>query len=209
MSTTDRPVPAAGTKRSRTRRGVLDAVDRLLAEGNSYTELSVARIIAESGISRSTFYTYFSDKGALLRSAVDDLGPEVNAAGQAWQDVDATIDRDGLRAILGNVIRTYQPHARMMAEVYAAGSHDPLVREKVDELMGHSIRGLRRHIERGQRAGFVDRRLLPLETATWLVWMFERTQHQDLAHADDAEIDAMIDALTDLVWDTLYAPARR
>src|SRR5262245_25985386 len=45
---------------------VLAVVERLLAEGLRYTEISVARILQEAGIARSTFYVHFRDKTDLL-----------------------------------------------------------------------------------------------------------------------------------------------
>ncbi|MEU6203817.1 helix-turn-helix domain-containing protein, partial [Micromonospora musae] len=41
---------------------ILAATERLLAEGESFTELGVQRIAREAGVARSTFYMHFADK---------------------------------------------------------------------------------------------------------------------------------------------------
>jgi hypothetical protein len=97
-----------------------------------------------------------------------------------------------------------------MAALYDMSSYDSTVREEVAMMMGRNSAGLRRHIQRGQKQGWIDPNLLSAETAAWLTWMAERGQHQMVRMADDAEVNALIDAYTDIVWNTLYAfaPAR-
>ena len=74
--------------RSRTRRDeiearLLAAADKLLGEGESYTEISVERLASEADLSRSTFYVYFEDKGDLLRSWLAQILAQVRDAGQS------------------------------------------------------------------------------------------------------------------------------
>ncbi len=54
-------------RRERIERQLLDATDRLMADGTSFTELSADKLATEAGISRASFYIYFEDKGHLLR----------------------------------------------------------------------------------------------------------------------------------------------
>ena len=49
-------------RRELTSRRLLPAVERLL-ERETYAEISVEQIAEEAGISRSTFYNYYEDKG--------------------------------------------------------------------------------------------------------------------------------------------------
>ena len=63
---------------------LLGAVERLLERGESYTELSVERLVAEAGVSRSTFYVYFEDKGHLLRELTDEVLEQMLSSTRAW-----------------------------------------------------------------------------------------------------------------------------
>lgn len=54
-------------RREQMERRLLDATERLMRDGASFTELSVDRLSGEAGISRASFYIYFEDKGHLLR----------------------------------------------------------------------------------------------------------------------------------------------
>src|SRR5260370_1065926 len=56
---------ARAARRDEIGRRLLVAVESLLAEGESFTEVSVERLVTEARISRSTFSVYFQDKGHL------------------------------------------------------------------------------------------------------------------------------------------------
>ena len=200
--------------RSRARRDeiearLLAAADKLLGEGESYTEISVERLASEADLSRSTFYVYFEDKGDLLRAWLAQIRTQVAAVANPWWAMGAQSTRADLREALAGIVTTYRPHARTMAAIFDAASYDPLVREQVDELMRGYIATLRAHIEEGQAGGFIGAGLRPDETASWLMWMAERGQHQMVGPAPpDTELGPIIDSFTDIVWHTLYAPAQ-
>jgi len=67
-------------RRDQIRHALLDAVEQLLEEGESFTELSVERLVSRAQISRSTFYVYFEDKGDLLSAWLTEIISELTAA---------------------------------------------------------------------------------------------------------------------------------
>jgi TetR/AcrR family transcriptional regulator, ethionamide resistance regulator len=184
------------------------AVEKLLAAGESFTEVSVERLVSEAGVSRSTFYVYFEDKGELLRAWFADVEAEVEEAAKDWWALDADASREDLHRALTKIVESYRPHTTLMAAMYDAAAYDPAVRELVQTMMDWNIAGLRAHIKAGQKAGFVDPELLPQQTAAWLQWMAERGFHQLVRTAGKAERERLIDAYTSIVWNTLYAPVR-
>jgi AcrR family transcriptional regulator len=208
-SVTRRRQSSREQRREDVRDRLLAVVEELLADGESYTELSVERLVSEAGISRSTFYVYFEDKGDLLRSWFTEIEAELEDAARDWWALDAGSRREQLRAALDSVVKAYRPHTTLMAAMYDAAAYDPGVRRLVEGMMGANIAGLRKHIRAGQRDGFIDPELSPQQTAQWLMWMAERGLHQLVRQAGDAELERLIDAYTAIVWNTLYAPARR
>jgi AcrR family transcriptional regulator len=197
-------------RRDDVRRRLLAVVEELLTAGESYAEISVERLVSEAKLSRSTFYVYFEDKGDLLRAWFEQVIEELDAAAGAWWKLDGTATPADLRAALAQIVNTYRPHTTLMAALYDMSSYDSTVREEVATMMSRNSGGLRRHIQRGQKQGWIDPDLLPAETAAWLTWMAERGQHQMVRLADDAEVEKLIDAYADVVWNSLYAfaPAR-
>jgi AcrR family transcriptional regulator len=196
-------------RRDEARQRLLDVVEKLLEEGESFTEISVERLVSEAGMSRSTFYVYFEDKGDLLRAWFEDITAEISDAATDWWVLGAEATQADLRAALDRVVKTYKPHTTLMAATYDAAAYDASVRELVEGMMAANVAGLRKHIKAGQSAGFVDASLPAAQTAAWLTWMAERGLHQLVRTASGAELERLIDAYTGIVWNTLYAPARR
>lgn len=188
---------------------MLEVVEQLLSEGESFAEISVERAVSEAGVARSTFYVYFQDKGELLSAWFQEISQELADVAFDWWSLDGTATRDDVHAALDKIVRRYQPHMTLMAAVYDTSSYDPEVRTLVDSMMGENIAGLRKHIRTGQKAGFVDPTLEAAETAAWLMWMAERGFHQLVLGAQPAAVDRLIDAYVSIVWNSLYAPTRR
>ena len=128
-------------------------------------------VVAEAGISRSTFYAYFVDKTKLLRTWYAEFTEVILGAAQAWWSLDGTATKDELRAALKRIMDAYRAHPELMAATHEAIGTDHGVREAVDDAMRRYIDGLRGHIENGQAGGFIDPSLPAAETAYWLQWM--------------------------------------
>lgn len=194
-------------RRDEVRERLLASVEKLLAQGESYAEISVERLVAEAKLSRSTFYVYFEDKGDLLRAWFTRVIEELEAASGAWWLLGGDVGYDDLRAALGEIVHVYRPHTTLMAALYDISAYDLTAREEVSAMMGRNTAGLVRHIRRGQQEGWVDPDLQPRETALWLMWMAERGLHQMVRGADDAETELLITAFADVIWNSLYSPA--
>ena len=194
--------------RDEIRRKMLTAVEEMLSEGETFTELSVERLVARAGVARSTFYVYFADKGELLRAWLrrHHRGPRLGGQTPAG-NLGADARREDLREALGAVVDVYRPHTSLMAAAFDAAAYDPAVRESVMSLIGHNSAGLRKHIRAGQRDGFVDGDVAAGEVAEWLTWMAERGLHQLVRGADDAAYAKLLDGYTAIIWNTLYAGA--
>lgn len=207
-SVTRKSQSTRAARRDEMRNRLLAVVEQLLDEGESFTEISVERMVSAAGMSRSTFYVYFEDKGDLLRAWFGDIVAEVSEAVSSWWEIDADSTREDLRAALAKAVDAYLPHAPLMAATFDAAAYDQSVRELAGGFMSVNIASLRKHIRAGQKAGFVDPTLLPPEVAAWLTWMTERAFHVFLRGLSDADLQRQIDAYTSIVWNTLYAPMR-
>lgn len=195
-------------RRDEARARLLQVVEDMLDEGESFTELSVERLVQAAGMSRSTFYVYFEDKGDLLRAWFSEINEELVAAAAYWWKIDGDSTREDVRAVLERIVRTYRPHTTLMAATYDAAAYDTSVRGLVEDMMKSNVASLRKHIRAGQQAGFIDPELPAAQTSAWLTWMAERGLHQLVRRAGEAELQGLIDAYAAIVWNTLYAPMR-
>jgi AcrR family transcriptional regulator len=193
-------------RRDELRAAVLEAVERHLRSGVSFAELHVADVARECGISRSTFYAYFVDKTNLLGAWYEEFNHGLLAVARQWWALDASVTREQLAGVLGDILDAYRPHPELLAATHEAIGMDERVREAVEVAMQQYIDGLAAHIETGQREGFVDPTLPPGETAYWLQWMAERGLHMMGRRGPNVGSRQMMDAYTGIVWNALYAP---
>jgi TetR/AcrR family transcriptional regulator, ethionamide resistance regulator len=184
------------------------AAEQLMADGESYTELSVERIVREAGISRATFYVYFEDKGDLLQALAVNFIERMIGAAAAWWSLPADATRMDLRDAMRAIIDAYQPHKVVMAAVVEVASYDAGLRELFGDLLNQTIGAVAQHIATGQAGGYVESGLDPERTAAWLTWMAERGLYQLVAPATPATVEKLLDAMTDITWNTLYASTR-
>src|SRR5262249_25682397 len=87
------PQSRRGARRDKVRSNVLSIVERQLREGATFAEISVASLVAEAGISRTTFYVYFEDKTDLLRTWYADITDEIFEAARDWWSLDGSATR--------------------------------------------------------------------------------------------------------------------
>jgi AcrR family transcriptional regulator len=202
---------AVGARRTRRRdelRGqLLDAVEGMLVAGEPYGSITVDRLVAEAGVSRSSFYVYFEDKSDLLSGRFLEIADAVHDAAATWWALDAAVTERSLRDALTKVFDTYWPHMQLMMATHDLAATDAGFAELVAAEMQRSIDGLAAHIVRGQAEGFIDPALPAQATAGWL-WMSEPGFHQIVKQAGTvakARRDA-IESFTAVVWNALYRP---
>jgi AcrR family transcriptional regulator len=207
-SVTRRTQSSRAQRRDEIRLRLLAAIKRLLEEDTTFTELSVEQLVREAEISRSTFYLYFEDKGALLRALTVDVIDGILAAAAFWGSLPADATREDLREAMGRIFDAYRPHRMLMAAVIETAPHDAAARDQYASLMEGTIAAVAGHVRDGQRQGFVDPSLDPQRTAAWLTWMTERGLYQFAGAASGGDVERQLTALTDIVWSGLYAGTR-
>ncbi|HEX6388891.1 MAG TPA: TetR/AcrR family transcriptional regulator [Solirubrobacteraceae bacterium] len=195
------------------RRGLLarhfvGVVEQLIDGGEPYADLSVERLITAGGISRSTFYAYFEDKGALLSAMAEDVIAELFTAGESWWSFPDDGDRAQLREALRPALETQRRHHAILGAVADTAAYDSRVREQHLRLVSEVAAKLATHVRGAQRRGTACPDLDAARVARWLIWMHERGLHQLVTPAAPAEAEKLLDALTDVVWRTLYAGYR-
>ncbi len=196
-------------RRDELRTQVLSIVENHLRSGETFADISVASVVGDAGISRSTFYAYFVDKTTLLRTWYAEFSQVILDAVQSWWSLDGTATKDDVRAALERIMDVYRAHPELIAATHEAIGNDHGVRQVVDDAMRRYIDGLRAHIEVGQADGFIDPSLAAAETAYWLQWMAERGLHRMLRAELGSNQGRLAEAYARIVWNTLYAPTRR
>lgn len=194
-------------RREQIERQLLDATDRLMADGTSFTELSVDKLATEAGISRASFYIYFEDKGHLLRRLATQVFGDLAGDAQKWWGVAGRRDPADVHAAMSSIIASYRRHQPVLIALNEMSAYDSLVGQTYRELLTGISAQLTRVIEDGQADGSIRPQLPAAATASTLTWMVERTCHVNLP-SHPASYDAeLATTLTQIVWGALYLQA--
>jgi TetR/AcrR family transcriptional regulator, ethionamide resistance regulator len=203
-SVTRKPQAKRQERREQIERRLLDATERLMADGTSFTELSVDRLATEAGMSRASFYVYFEDKGDLLRRLAGQVFGDLADSAERWWGVAERHDPHDVRAAMAEIIASYRRHQPLLVALGEMAAYDPLVGAAYREhLTGISAR-LTKVIEDGQADGSIRRGLTAATTASALTWMVERTCQQDLPGTPATFDVELASTLTEIVWGALY-----
>ena len=175
------------------------ATESLLAQGGSYSDLSVEQISAAAGRSRTAFYIYFRDKRELLMRATESVAAQLyEEADRWWSGADR---RRGLREALTDILGTYREHSDLLRAVVEASTYDEQVREFWRTVVGRFIQATKRRLmEEG------DDPSPAAGKAFVLVWMMERVLYQQVTGGGRLDDPALLDALVE-VWErSVYGP---
>jgi AcrR family transcriptional regulator len=169
--TGDRPRGHSGT--SEAEATILDAAERLLADVPLH-ELSVAQIIKEAGISRATFYFYFSSKFAVLTALVARVLDELLDASLAHPITSGREPADLLERRVEAATTVWADHRAVLRATVENWNAFPELRELWLSVMGRLTDGIAREIEHERAVGNAPQGPDSRQLAAVLAWSIER-----------------------------------
>jgi len=174
------------SRRDEVEASILRAAEELLAEGASFADLGIERIAKRAGIGRTGFYFYFRDKRELLMRLTAGIATQLYARAETWWSGDAD-----LRDALADILELFRAHAPLLKAVVELSAIDDEVAVFWRRLVGRF-------------AEASEARVRDRATAFALVWMTERTFHQQLVQ-DTGIADADLVSALAGIWDAAAA----
>jgi AcrR family transcriptional regulator len=165
MSPTRAYRPRRRAQSTGTRERIVAAVGELLEEG-TFHEATVEEVADRAGVARATLYQHFGSRLGLVDAVCETIAqsPELRAAKSAGElgDVDVA-----LRGLVGNSVRFWAAHERLLEPLYGVAAVDPaaarLVERQRRDRTGVLVRFARRlHRERRLAGGVGEQRALAL-----------------------------------------------
>lgn len=200
----DRPRAHEGT--SETELAIFEATERLLAEG-PLTELSVAQIISAAGISRATFYFYFSSKFAVLAGLLARVNDEIFEVVQPFvQRQDSAHPEEALRESLAAAVELWQRHRPALQAMHEHWNATDQLRELWITGTARFAEATAAELERQRQAGLAhysgDSALL----SSALIWSTEQCLYMSGMGVDPNLPDEQtaLDALVTLWHSAVY-----
>jgi AcrR family transcriptional regulator len=182
---------------------ILEATERLLRDGESFTELGVQRIAAEAGIARSTFYLHFRDKSQLLMRLIE---PLADPAFDMISEADPSYGLEGMVKAMVLNVRYYRERRHLLAAVVEVAAYDPMIREFWDAQLQRFIDQAEGWLRSEQEAGNTAPDLDPRTATRVFVWGgFQALANQVLTGPQDQD-EVVAREIAQLEW---YGASRR
>jgi AcrR family transcriptional regulator len=194
-------------RREQIERQLLEATERLMAAGASFTELSVDRLATEAGISRASFYIYFEDKGHLLRNLASQVFADLADAGDRWWSVAQRRDPADAKAAIAAIVAGYRRHQPLLVALSEMAGYDPQVGAAYRDILTAISGRVAAVIEQGQADGSIRQGLSAATAGKALTWMTERTAQQLLPGGPISDDPEVTDTLVEIIWAALYLEA--
>jgi AcrR family transcriptional regulator len=204
LRSTIRTQPGREERREAILLSLSDVVERLLASGVPFSEVSVGRLCKDANTSRATFYLYFQDKRDLLTQFAESTLRSVADSAQFWWHLPTGSEREDLRAAFDRTFKLYRDHAAVMRSFSEGAAHDQAMNERLSSVVGWATRETTAHIRQGIAGGTIRTDVDAEAAAKWLCWMFERGLYEIAGDVPEADLTPMLDAVTGLVWNMLY-----
>jgi len=172
------PIKRRRRSREAARGEILTAAEAFLV-ARPFRELSVEEVMADTSLSRSSFYVYFRDRHELLLCIVQQIGGQLFEQVQPWLLAGVDPRAEMSRALAG-VVRVYAEHGPVMRAISDASTSDPLIEAVYHGLVDDFVRAVRARVSQpplGDRARVPED---PDDVVYALVWMTERYLSQSL-----------------------------
>ncbi len=206
QAATGRRVRSAPATNGDIKKAVCDATERLLA-GRRFTELSVADILGEAGVSRASFYFYFASKYELLSAVSERAIDDVYDVAQSWLEREHDEPPiDALRDAMRGALQQWRTHGPVLRAVAEASVTAPEIDAQWRRLVGRFTTAASAQIERERAAGVAPEGLDAHTLATMLTWMTERALYLTVSgeRPQFTSDERLADTLAGVWWRAIY-----
>lgn len=162
-----------------TQEAILAATERLLRY-RRLSELSVGDIIAEAGISRTSFYAYFGSKTAVVAECLRRVTGQVVVAVEPFLTDSEADPEAAIRASLERWLEVCTLHGALMRTVSEEWPHDEQLRALWSEVLAGFAAGTARVIRSARADNKAPPGADPDALAACLMWGYERVLHVSL-----------------------------
>jgi AcrR family transcriptional regulator len=177
-----RTTHAARTARADVRTAILDAARASLAEG-AFRELTIDAIMEQAGLTRTAFYRYFDDLGALVGVLLAESTQPLMRAATALGDAAHDADEASFRARLVDLATVFHEHGVVLDAAIAAGHYDETLEHLAEEIREGFVTIIAKGLSARAAATGIEIPA-PAETARALNAMNETYLLRSFAHGD-------------------------
>ena len=197
---TDDDTPSAAVEK------LVEAFERLLSRGESFTTISVEKLAQEAGIVRATFYLHFRNKGELVGLLMKNVSKELQTAAIEALSKNSEFGRTEFQAFMRNAVEVHFRHRSAIRAMVEVSAYDPKVAKIYQDFWQTQAADTRVVLERLKSTGKAHPNATP-EVADMVTWTAERCCVQMLNDSDTVHRRHHVaDMLTHVAWSAIALP---
>lgn len=182
---------------------LVEAFERLLARGESFTTISVEELAREAGMARATFYLHCRNKGQLVSHAMQAVQLQLKTAARTRLKKSGSYGRAEFQAFMREVVEILFQHRHAIWAMNEVSTYDPQVQAVFTEFMDQRTREIQRTLDQLTKEGAAHP-AAHAGLARMLAWTIERSFCKMLSeHSTPEEHAALADMLTHTLWSAL------
>ncbi len=179
---------------------LIEAFERLLSRGESFTTISVEKLAHEAGLVRATFYLHFRNKGELVSLLMKNAAKELRAAAIEAMSRHAEFGRAEFQTFMREAVEIHFRHRSAIRAMIEVSAYDAKVARIYLDFWHTQAADTRLVLERLKSSGKAHPDAVP-EIADMVTWAAERSCMQMLNDTDDIERRHQVaDMLTHVAW---------
>jgi AcrR family transcriptional regulator len=193
---------------ARAETAILAATEQLLQE-RPLNQLSVADIVEAAGVSRTSFYAYFTSKTAVIAECLRRVMDQVMVAVRPFH-TQADGDVEGaIRLSLEQWVQVCRRHGALLRTVSEEWPHDDALRDLWFEMLETVTAGTAKVIRGARAAGLAPPGADPRALAACVMWGYERVLHVAIVGGAPGlpDPDAIVAPLAQMMVGGLYGRA--
>jgi AcrR family transcriptional regulator len=195
---------------NRARRHLPDEAQQLIRQSavmflweHPFRELTVARLMAETELSRPAFYQYFGDLHTLIESLLGEVDAVMHQTANPWISGKGE-PISALRVSLRGVVQACVEHGPIIRAVAEAAPLDERVERAWSRFMGRWDKAVKARIEAQQRDGLISRTLDAQRAANALNALDASVLISEFGRRPQGDPDAVLETLHGIWVGALY-----
>ena len=195
---------------NRSRRHLPDQAQQLIRQStvrflweHPFRDLTVAKLMAGTELSRPAFYQYFGDLHGLIESLLGEVEAVMRQTANPWISGEGE-PISALRASLGGVVKTCVEHGPIIRAVAEAAPLDERLEQAWSGFMGRWDDAVKTRIEAQQRDGVIARSLDAQRTANALNALNASVLVSEFGRHPQGDPEAVLETTHGIWVGTLY-----
>lgn len=182
---------------------LLNTMEKMLEEGSSLGQITVADLASRADIAKSTFYTHFKDKGELVARLMGVVTKDIIDGAGLWFENSKKANPKDLHEGIKGIVYAFKKHQAIVLAIQDLAPHDDNVRVLYEEMMSTLCHRSELAVNAVHQQGKAKKQATS-EVANILTWINALYLTSFVSKCDSKDLDSLADALSHITVSAIF-----